>query len=78
MELDTGAAVSVMTKDTFKKVFPGHLKHLSSTPILLRTYSGEKIKPEGVAKVNEGYNDQSKMLDLYVVNRGGATLFGRE
>jgi hypothetical protein len=44
----------------------------------LKTYLGEKIIPEGVMHVNVQYNNQSANLDLYVVQKGGPPLFGRE
>jgi hypothetical protein len=44
----------------------------------LKTYSGEKIIPEGVMNVKVQYNDISANLDLYVVRKEGPPLFGRE
>ncbi|KAJ8333939.1 hypothetical protein SKAU_G00412580 [Synaphobranchus kaupii] len=46
MELDTGAAVSLISKDLYNM----HLAHipLHPTDIILKTYTGEMISPEGV------------------------------
>jgi hypothetical protein len=43
---------------------------LDSTSVTLKTYSGEKIIPEGVMHVIVQYNNQSANLDLYVVRKG--------
>lgn len=78
MELDTGAAVSVISKDTYCSAFPDKLDNLIHTDSVLKTFSGEKIKLVGIAKVDVTYNNQNYCgLDLYVPNTG-QTLFGRE
>jgi hypothetical protein len=76
MELDTGSAVSVISHVDYCKYFP--TLPLDSTSVTLKTYSGEKIIPEGVMHVNVQYNNQRANLDLYVVRKGGPPLFGRE
>jgi hypothetical protein len=76
MELDTGSAVSVISHVDYRKYFL--TLPLDSTSVTLKTYSGEKIIPEGVMHVNIQYNNQSANLNLYVVRKGGPPLFGRE
>ena len=76
MELDTGSAVSVISKQDYNTHF-GTSK-LSNTPITLKTYSGEKVIPLGVFEVKVEYEGQSAMLKLYVVDKGGPILFGRD
>lgn len=76
MELDTGSALSVISKKDYQAHF-SHLK-LQSTDVMLKTYTGERIAPMGVVKVKVHYSDQRHVLSLYVVERGGAPLFGRE
>lgn len=76
MELDTGAAVSVISEKTFNANF-SNVK-LESSDVMLKTYTGEKLKPVGMARVNVEYESQCKLLKLYVVHKGGVTLFGRE
>jgi hypothetical protein len=44
----------------------------------VKAYSGEKLHSLGVMRVQVQYNDQCSYLNLYVVNRGGPALFGRE
>ena len=76
MELDTGSAVTVMSKQDFLKHFPDH--KLNDTRVRLKTYTGEKIKPMGILPVNVRHNSQQKQLELLVVEDGGAPLFGRD
>ena len=76
MELDTGAAVSLISKDMYNK----HLSHLPLCPtdIILKTYTGEMISPEGVIIVVVKMNRQREKLPLYVVKGSYPPLFGRE
>ncbi|CAL9701112.1 unnamed protein product [Knipowitschia caucasica] len=76
MELDTGSAVSVMAHSDFVQYF-GDQK-LNSSSVLLKTYTGEKIKPLGVLPVEVQHNGQQCTLDLYIVKRGGPALWGRD
>jgi hypothetical protein len=76
MELDTGSAISVISHVDYRKYFP--TLPLDNTSVNLKTYSREKIIPEGVMPVNVQYNNQRANLDLYVVRKGGPPLFGRE
>ena len=75
MELDTGAKVSVISKKDYDQYFGSKL-HKSNKR--LKTYSGEKISPLGVAHVHVRYENQTELVDLYVVESGGPPLFGRE
>lgn len=71
MELDTGAALSIISYDKFKRICPQ--KQLEKTQIKLRTYMGEIIKPEGVCKVLVNYEDQKHKLPLYVIRKSRCT-----
>jgi len=51
---------------------------LQPTAVVFKPYMGEKLKPIGVLTVNVEYNKSRYVLDLYVVNRGGPPLLGRE
>ena len=42
------------------------------------TYTGEKIKPVGVADIDVKCQKQHKNLILYVVRKARVTLFGRD
>ncbi|CAC5364000.1 unnamed protein product [Mytilus coruscus] len=76
IEVDTGSALSIIPKKEFDQMFPN--RKLDSTDVILRTFSGEKFKPLGVTAVNVNYNDQIEILSLYVVQKGGGILFGRD
>ena len=48
----------------------------NSTTVMLRTFSGEKIKPLGIARVKVDYQGHKKHLDLFVVEKEISTMFG--
>uniref|UniRef100_A0AAV2LVS7 ribonuclease H n=2 Tax=Knipowitschia caucasica TaxID=637954 RepID=A0AAV2LVS7_KNICA len=62
MELDTGSAVSVMAHSDFVQYF-GDQK-LNSSSVLLKTYTGEKIKPLGVLPVEVAPNTTDKSTEV--------------
>ena len=76
MELDTGSAISTLPLKKYKEMFAD--TPLVDTIAILKTYSGEKIKPEGKLLVRVEHNDQVKNLTLYVVETQGPPLFGRD
>ena len=77
MEVDTGAAVSVISKATKQRYFT-HAP-LCKSSLKLTTYSGESLQVLVVMSVVVSYNDQTvENLDLYVVDKEGPSLFGRE
>ena len=75
MELDTGAAVSVISSTAKAKLFP-QLKP-ESTSVILATYTDEKISVLGQIMVDVKYGKQHKTLPLYVVKGDGPSLLGR-
>ncbi|XP_077561825.1 uncharacterized protein LOC144178135 isoform X3 [Haemaphysalis longicornis] len=76
MELDTGAAVSVMSTTQFRQLFPSAV--LEPTRVKLRTYTGALVQPQGLSLVNVQHGDYSASLPLYVVDHKGPPLLGRE
>ena len=76
MELDTGAAVSVISEDTQRRMFPD--ASLKRTTVVLRTYTGEPIRVAGHLDVKVQYGSQSCTLPLVVVAGKGPTLLGRD
>ncbi|CAK1602222.1 unnamed protein product [Parnassius mnemosyne] len=76
MEIDTGSALSCISKTTYEDTF----NHLPLLPcdLALNFYDGTKIKPLGYCEVNVTYGRSSKVLDLYVINNGTTTLLGRQ
>ena len=76
MEVDNGAAVSLMSQVTQERVFPRAMLHEST--IDLRTYTGEPMEVMGELQVIAAYNGQQRQLPLYIVPGSGLTLLGRE
>ncbi|KAL6457444.1 hypothetical protein MHYP_G00344070 [Metynnis hypsauchen] len=76
MELDTGAAVSLISRELYDARFCN--LPLRQTNIMLKTYTGEMISPEGVITVSVKMNKQRAKLPLYVVEGASPPLFGRE
>ena len=76
MTLHTGASVSIISEKTHETQLP-HLQ-LSSSELLLRTYTGEPIKICGQTQVSVAYKDQKYNLRLVVVEGNGPPLLGRD
>lgn len=70
MELDTRSALLLISLKEYKEKFA----KLKQTPVLLKTYTGDKVAYVGKMK----YECKRKILDLYVLNLGGVPLFRRE
>lgn len=76
MELDTGAAVSVISSATRERLFPNC--QVTKTLSILTTYMGEPMPVEGEMKVCMDYGEQRAELSLYAVKGAGPSLLGRE
>ena len=78
MELDTGSAVSIISKGDYLQKFSN--LELHSTQVKLKTYTGGKITPVGLLRVSivTTYQGQQFGGELYVIDRGGSALFGRD
>ena len=78
MEIDTGAAVTIMSKDVFYDHY-----HLSKVPMvkqsgeMLSTYDGEKIPINGTVDVCVSAKGKSTEFPLTIVSGSGRTLLGR-
>ena len=75
METDTGASVSIMSEDTYRKIWPK--KKLVESSVKLQTYSKEPSPVVGAQDVFVQYEGQSATLPLIVVKGNGPTLLGR-
>ncbi|KAJ8014442.1 hypothetical protein DPEC_G00040260 [Dallia pectoralis] len=75
MEIDTGAAVSIVSESIYKKT----LKHLTLKHghIVLKTYTGESVAVRGIITVTVQLNGQTEKLPLYVVKGNYPSLLGR-
>ena len=76
IELDTGAAYSLMSENNFRLLFPE--RELALTTIRLCVYSGEAIDILGSVDVNVTYKEQSACVPLLVVKHSGPNLLGRD
>ena len=76
MELDTGAAVTLISTKTHQQLFPD--VPLINTSTVLTTYTGEKIPVAGAREVKVRYGGKSYSLKLHVVEGGGPSLLGRD
>ena len=75
MELDTGAAVSLISEKTYRKMFPEMPFQESRT--VLKTYSGEPLRVIGQRECRVKIAGQSTKLPLIVVAGEGPSLLGR-
>lgn len=76
MELDTGAAVSLMSERTFHKIFKNELE-LKPSSVILRSYSGHRLEVLGVVDLTITHHAQTARLPLVVVTGDGPSLLGR-
>ena len=75
MEIDTGAALSIISEETRQRTFPDEPLHDSA--IILKTYTGEQIGVTGQLNLRVAYEGQKQNLVLIVVEGNGPSLFGR-
>lgn len=76
MEIDMGVAVSIILRETWKKLFPE--ASLKPSAVLLKTYTGEPMLVVGVMEVQVNYELQSHKLPLLVVAGKGPSLIGHD
>ena len=80
MEVDTGASVSLISKDTYDKLWPNltTAPAIQKSDILLRTYTGEHLDVVRSISVDVHYKEQIAHLPLTVVAGRGPSLLGRD
>ena len=76
MELDTGAAVSIISEQEHQRLFPSSSLRPSNT--LLQTYTGDPMVVAGEMTAAVQYKTQSCTLPLVVVAGNGPALLGRD
>ena len=77
MEVDTGAAVSIISNKTRNSIPNLQNLTLQPTEIKLRTYTGEIIQVMGELLVTVEYQDQNACVPLLVVQDEGPSLIGQ-
>ena len=77
MEVDTGAAMSLISQETYWQLWevPPALK---PSTIRLHTYSGQQLVVLGTLKVKVKYEAQQVDLSVMVVEGSGPSLLGRD
>ena len=79
MEIDTGAAVTIISENAFKEVQTGSRKmELKPTNARIRTYTGERISVLGEADLPVEYDHATQTLSAMVVEGQGPCLIGRD
>ena len=79
MELDTGAAYSVITQTTYQRIAQQKsIKTLQPTDLKLKSYSGDTIPVYGQVPVVVRYGQQERELNVQVVGGDGPDLMGRD
>ena len=76
MEVDTGAAVSVMSQSSYERI-KDH-PQLQKSTLKLKTYTGEIVSPQGVGEVDVVYQNQESKLPITVVEGNVPNLMGRD
>ena len=75
MELDTGATVSVISKELWKSMFP---VQVDSSEVHLTTYTNEPLTIIGQKVVEVQYIDQRNNSILVIIEGNGPALLGRD
>lgn len=76
MEIDTGAATSIVGMQTYRKLFPHLTLHRSS--LRLVTCTGEEIPIAGEIRSTVEYEGQTENASLIVMKKKGPSLLGRD
>ena len=78
MEVDTGAALSIISSTTYRTLFPQQANSLCPSDARLTTYTGQPFTVERQIDVTVSYKGQCKELPLTIVTGSGPSLFGRD
>ena len=65
MELDTGAASSIISQQTFARI--GHIRELKPSTVRHTSYSGHEIKVLGTVDIEVSYKGVERVLPLLIV-----------
>ena len=76
MEVDTGAAMSLILEYTYRKYL--RAVPLAPTDLQLHTHTDEKLEVQGKCSVSIEYRGQVAQVSIYVVAGRGPSLLGRD
>ena len=74
--MDSGVAISAVTKQTYVKYFNNYMTHKGNT--ILKGYNGENFSPLGYFNVKFKCNNKEALQKFYIVENGGPNLLGRD
>ena len=79
MEIDTGASLTIMSKNTYDEYSRGEENEwlMKSVSGKLRTYTKEILTPCGVVEVSVKHNNEHFKLPIVILPNDGPTLLGR-
>ena len=79
MEVDTGAsAITLITMQTMKLVWPKKRPYLCTDTKLVRTYTGETVPVLGTMNIDLRYQKRRAAVTVIVVESDGPNLLGRD
>ena len=80
MQVDTGAAMSLVSEATYRRLWPNKSTApvLRGTSVRLRTYSGEELRVLGTVRAIVMYEKRPYDVSLLVVAGDGPSLLGRD
>lgn len=76
MQIDSGAAMSVISEKLYKNCFSKYCMKKTNTQLI--TYDRNKITPIGLLQVKINYNNNVKNMNILVIKNGGPPLLGRD
>ena len=65
MEINTGAAISIMSQESYKELWPD--RDLKESKARLRTYSGEYLKVLGETETRVSHSNNHAKLPIVIV-----------
>ncbi|XP_064475325.1 uncharacterized protein LOC135389189 [Ornithodoros turicata] len=78
MEVDSGAAFSIIGDDTYRNLWRTRRPKLQPEPTILSTWSGQPLTLLGKISVTVQLDDSTHVLSLRVVKGAGSSLLGRD
>ncbi|KAF2891037.1 hypothetical protein ILUMI_15136 [Ignelater luminosus] len=74
-EIDTGSPISIISEQVFREACSN--VNLNPSAMTFRTFTGEVLRPLGIAKVQISYENKTSEEDIYVISALSSPLLGR-
>ena len=78
VEIDTGASISLINWETFKKINCNSNIILLPTSCKLKTYSGEIVNPKGQCEIEFYYKNRKLKILFLITDKKSPNLLGRD